>query len=100
VLHARNMLIAAGLWRCSGGGERVGADRGGPDVGGRYTTQRLRKTFYRLVQAAGLRKITFHHVRHSALRHLRDCRSIAFSIARESPWVSTVNESVRHGCGT
>jgi hypothetical protein len=42
----------------------------GDELGAGYKTQRLRKTFYRITDGAGLRRIIFHHARHSALSYL------------------------------
>jgi integrase len=44
------------------------------ELGGGYTTQWLRKTFYRLVEAAGLRKIT------SALSYLLNSGQVPIAV--------------------
>ncbi len=53
-------------------------------TGSGYTTQRLRGTFYRLVSAAGLRKITFYHAGRSALSYLLNSGQVP--IANVAAW--------------
>lgn len=72
----KERLAVGEAYQLSSHGGYVAAD----ELGGRYTTQRLRKTFYRLVQAAGLRKITFHHARHSALSYLLNSGQVPIAV--------------------
>jgi integrase len=72
----KERLAVGEAYQLGSHGGYVAAD----ELGGRYTTQRLRKTFYRLVQAAGLRKITFHHARHSALSYLLNSGQVPIAV--------------------
>jgi integrase len=51
-----------------------------PVDGAGYSTQRLRGTFYRLVESAGLRRITFYHARHSALSYLLNSGQVPIAV--------------------
>jgi len=72
----KERLAAGEAYQLGSHGGYVAAD----ELGGGYTTQRLRKTFYRLVAAAGLRKITFHHARHSALSYLLNSGQVPIAV--------------------
>jgi integrase len=50
------------------------------EIGAGYSTQRLRGAFYRLVECAGLRRITFYHARHSALSYLLNSRQVPIAV--------------------
>jgi integrase len=72
----KERLAAGEAYQLGSHGGYVAAD----ELGGGYTTQRLRKTFYRLVAAAGLRMITFHHARHSALSYLLNSGQVPIAV--------------------
>ena len=73
-LQRKERMAAGEAYRPGSHGGYVAAD----EIGAGYSTQRLRGAFYRLVESAGLRRITFYHARHSALSYLLNsvrCRS-------------------------
>ncbi len=73
----RKERMAAGeAYRPGSHGGYVAAD----EIGAGYSTQRLRGTFYRLVESAKLRRITFYHARHSALSYLLNSGQVPIAV--------------------
>jgi hypothetical protein len=59
-LQRKDRMAAGEVYRPASHGGYVGAD----EIGAGYSTQRPHGAFYRLVESAGLRRITFYHARH------------------------------------
>jgi integrase len=72
----RNGWPPARRTRLGSHGGHVAAD----ELGGGHTTPQLRTIFYRLGEAAGVRKITFHHARHSTLSYLLNSGQVPSAI--------------------
>ena len=75
-LQRRERLAAGEAYRPGSHGGYVAAD----EIGAGYSTQRLRGAFYRLVESAGLRRITFYHARHSALSYLLNSGQVPIAV--------------------
>jgi integrase len=75
-LQRRERMTAGEAHRPGSHGGYVAAD----EIGAGYTTQRLRGAFYRLVESAGLRRITFYHARHSALSYLLNSGQVPIAV--------------------
>lgn len=72
----KERLAAGEAYQVGSHGGYVAAD----ELGDGYTTPRLRTIFYRLVEATGVRKITFHHARHSTLSYLLNSGQVPIAI--------------------
>lgn len=75
-LQRKERMAAGEAYRPGSHGGYVAAD----EIGAGYSTQRLRGTFYRLVESAGLRRITFYHARHSALSYLLNSGQVPIAV--------------------
>ena len=75
-LQARERLAAGEAYQPGSHGGYVAAD----ELGGCFTTQRLRSNFHRLAGAAGVRRIRFHHARHSTLSYLLNSGGVSPAI--------------------
>ena len=75
-LQRKERMAAGEAYRLGSHGGYVAAD----EIGAGYSTQRLRGTFYRLVESAGLRRITFYHARHSALSYLLNSGQVPIAV--------------------
>ncbi len=75
-LQRKERMAAGEAYRPGSHGGYVAAD----EIGAGYSTQRLRGTFYRLVESAGLRRITFYHARHSALSYLLNSGQVTIAV--------------------
>jgi integrase len=75
-LQRKERMAAGEAYRPGSHGGYVAAD----EIGGGYSTQHLRGTFYRLVESAGLRRITFYHARHSALSYLLNSGQVPIAV--------------------
>lgn len=74
--QAAERLAAGPAYETASDGGYVAAD----EIGHPYNQQRLRKTFRRVIDAANLRPITFHHARHSTLSYLMNSSQVPASI--------------------
>lgn len=74
--QAAERLHAGPGYEAADNGEWVAAD----EIGHGYTQQRLRNTFRRVIAAAEVRPITFHHARHSTLSYLLNSGRVPPSI--------------------
>jgi integrase len=74
--QAAERLAAGEAYQPGSHGGYVAAD----ELGAGYTTQRLRKTFHRITDAAGLRRITFHHARHSVLSYMLNSGQVPIAV--------------------
>lgn len=75
-LQRKERMGAGEAYRPGSHGGYVAAD----EIGAGYSTQRLRGAFYRLVESAGLRRITFYHARHSALSYLLNSGQVPIAV--------------------
>ncbi len=75
-LQRKERMAAGEAYRPGSHGGYVAAD----EIGAGYTTQRLRGAFYRLVESAALRRITFYHARHSALSYLLNSGQVPIAV--------------------
>ena len=75
-LQRKERMAVGEAHRPGSHGGYVAAD----EIGAGYSTQRLRGTFYRLVESAGLRRITFYHARHSALSYLLNSGQVPIAV--------------------
>ena len=75
-LQRKERMAAGEAYRAGSCGGYVAAD----EIGTGYSTQRLRGAFYRLVESAGLRRITFYHARHSALSYLLNSGQVPIAV--------------------
>ena len=75
-LQRKERMAAGDAYRLGSHGGYVAAGA----IGTGYTTQRPRGTFYRLVESAGLRRITFYHARHSALSYLLNSGQVPIAV--------------------
>jgi integrase len=74
--QATERLAAGPGYEPGSHGGYVAAD----ELGAGYTTQRLRHTFRRVTESAGVRRVTFHHARHSALSYLLNSGQVPIAI--------------------
>ena len=75
-LQRKERMGAGEAYRPGSHGGYVAAD----EIGAGYSTQRLGGAFYRLVESAGLRRITFYHARHSALSYLLNSGQVPIAV--------------------
>ncbi len=75
-LQRKERMAAGEAYRPGSHGGYVAAD----EIGAGYSMQRLRGAFYRLVRSAGLRRITFHHARRSALSYLLNSGQVPIAV--------------------
>lgn len=78
-LHTRQAaerLAAGEAYRLGSHGGYVCCD----ELGEPFTTQRLRKTFYRIVDGAKLRRIALYHARHSCLSYLLNSGQVPIAV--------------------
>jgi integrase len=85
----RTLPLDKGTDRPGSHGGYVAAD----EIGAGYSTQRLRGTFYRLVESGGLRRITFYHARHFALSYLLNSGQVPIAVV--AAWAGDSGSPIR-----